>query len=149
MDEYKRQAREQIRQYRFAVDLTLSDRWSTGFIYRSDQATGRDLEKTIKATYTHQCWNVTFSYTATPLRGPLRMVRGPGRGELLGNATAAGDAPGHGGPNKHNQRGTATFRADSFYAPGKCGGKNRIPGPLRRKALWGVPSTISHARLTG
>ena len=66
MDEYKRQAREQIRQYRVAVDLTLSDRWSTGFVYNADQATGRDLEKTIKATYTHQCWNVTFSYTATP-----------------------------------------------------------------------------------
>lgn len=66
IDEYKRQAREQIRQYRFAVDLTISDRWSTGFIYRSNQVTGEDLEKTIKATYTHQCWNVTFSYTKTP-----------------------------------------------------------------------------------
>lgn len=66
MNEYKRQAREQIRQYTMAVDLTISDRWSTGFVYRSDQATGLDLERTLRVTYTHQCWNVTLSYTSSP-----------------------------------------------------------------------------------
>lgn len=66
VDEYKRQARERIRLLRFGFDMVVSRRWSTGFTYRADMESGEDLEKTLEATYAHQCFDVVFMVTQTP-----------------------------------------------------------------------------------
>lgn len=66
VDEYKRKARQRIRQLNLGVNLDISDRWSTGFRYRSDLESSEDLEKTASVTFKHQCWTLTLYYTVTP-----------------------------------------------------------------------------------
>ncbi|WP_461211088.1 LPS-assembly protein LptD [Desulfocurvus sp. DL9XJH121] len=63
IDEYTRQDQDQIRQYYVILDLTISDRWSTGLVYRSDQATGNELERALYVIYNHQCWTLTLRYS--------------------------------------------------------------------------------------
>ncbi len=78
-DDYRRAARERIRQVRYGLDLSLSRRWSLGFTYRADLVTDTDLEKTIRATYQHQCWGLTLAVTQTPFEDRIEA-----RLELLG-----------------------------------------------------------------
>jgi len=78
-DDYKRQTRERIRQLRYGLEILVSRRWSMGFTYRADLVTNTDLEKTVSASYQHQCWGVTFLYTQTPFEDRVEA-----RIELLG-----------------------------------------------------------------
>ena len=66
VDEYKRRARKRIRLMRFGFDMVVSRRWSTGFTYRVDMEDSEDLEKSLEAKYTHQCFDVVFMVTQTP-----------------------------------------------------------------------------------
>ena len=79
VDEYKRRARERIRLVRFGFDLVVSRRWSTGFTYRADMESGEDLEKTLEARYSHQCFDAVFVVTQTPFEERFEI-----RLELLG-----------------------------------------------------------------
>lgn len=78
-DDYRRAARERIRQLRYGLDIFVSRRWSLGFTYRTDLVTDTDLEKTISATYQHQCWGLTLAITQTPFEDRVEA-----RVELLG-----------------------------------------------------------------
>lgn len=66
IDEYKRTREERLRILRLASELSLSDRWSTGFLFRSNLVTGTDLEKTLFAEYRHQCFDLVFTFSQTP-----------------------------------------------------------------------------------
>jgi LPS-assembly protein len=66
VDEFKRRRNERLRIMRTALELVLSDRWSSGFVYRSNLVTDTDLEKTLFAEYRHQCFSFRVSYTQTP-----------------------------------------------------------------------------------
>ncbi len=79
LDEYKRRARERIRLMRLGLDLVVSRRWSTGITYRADMESGEDLEKTLEARYSHQCFDAVFVVTQTPFEERFEI-----RLELLG-----------------------------------------------------------------
>ena len=66
VDEFKRQREERLRIVRTAMELQISDRWSTGFLYRANLVTDTDLEKTLFAEYRHQCFSFRMSFTQTP-----------------------------------------------------------------------------------
>jgi len=66
IDEFKRTREERLRVLRLASELTISDRWSTGFLYRTDLEDGQDLEKTLYAQFNHQCYSLMFTFSQTP-----------------------------------------------------------------------------------
>ena len=65
IDEYTRQNRNQIRQYRLTTRLTFLKPWIIGGEYRIDQTDGQVLERLIQLAYQHQCWTVQLVMKST------------------------------------------------------------------------------------
>ncbi len=79
VNEYKRQSRESIRMLRLGLSMFVLRRWSVGIGYRGDLDRSKDLEKTLGLSYTHQCYNLHFLYSQTPIDNRFEL-----RFDLLG-----------------------------------------------------------------
>lgn len=76
IDEYKRQAQEEMQIANFGGAYYFTHQWSAGFLYRVDYENSMDLEKRLSLRYDHQCFStaVDWSQTDTDSRFEFRLI---------------------------------------------------------------------------